>query len=195
MPAVKIIWSLENGGPDIDSFLDHGSNATVDITSPITLYVRHDGDNEITGCSIYMREWSGTTGDGKDYSGAGATPLDDFNEIAGWGDETDVSFFGGWQINMDAAGSFPDSNWPDESNKTTASGLGFVASSGIAISEVTAFEIKKDMSGTILGVTDGEIPTGIAPNYRLQTRMQIPASGVNAGIRQFEHVLNFTFTS
>ena len=96
---------------------------------------------------------------------------------------------------MDAAGNFPGTSFPDESNKIATTGLGFVASSGVAISEATAFEIKKEMSGTTSGVNDGEIPAGIGPNYRLQTRMQIPASGLDAGIRQFEHVLNFTFTS
>ncbi len=192
---VQIIWSLENGGPSMDEPLDHGTNATQSTLDPQTIFIRHTGDNEITGAAIYMREFIGSTPDGATYTGDASIPTDDFNEIVGWGDETDVSFFGGFQANMDAAGDFPLTNWPDESNKISVSGLGFVVSSGIADIEANAFELKKEMSGTTLGVVDGEVPAGPAPNYRMRMRIQVPASGVTAGTRQFEHILKFTFTS
>lgn len=196
MPVpIQIVWSLENGGSSLDEPLDHGNNAGSNITTAQTIYVRHNGENKITNCGIYLRAFSGSTGDGETYSGDAATPTDDYNELVQWGDYTDPGFFGGFQVNMDAAGGFPSYNWPDETNKVAASGLGFVVSSGVADTEANAFEIKKEMSGTTIGVTDGEIPPGSAPNYRMQTRIQIPASGVDAGIRMFEHVLKFTFTT
>jgi hypothetical protein len=192
---VEIVWSLENGGPNLDEPLDHGSNATQDTLDPKLVFIRHTGDNDITAAGIYMREFTGSTGDGETYSGDAALPTGDFNEIVGWGDETDVSFFGGFQVNMDAAADFPLYNWPDESNKVSVSGVGFVVSSGVADSETNAFDLKKEMSGTTSGVFDGIIPAGAAPNYRMQMRIQVPASGVDAGVRMFEHVLKFTYTS
>lgn len=181
--SVQIVWSTELGGNSIAEPLNHGDNIATSITDPQTIFIRHTGSNPITSCSFYTRQWATT------YLGDFSS-TSDFNEIVEWGDATTSGLFGGLQFNLDANASFPDYNWPDVDNKTTASGQGFVASSGVAISLATAFDLPLEMGLTV----SGQIDVG-TPDVSFQARFQVPTLETTAGIRLIEQVLNFTFTS
>lgn len=181
--SVRIIWSREQGGVSVAEPLNHGDNRDTAITDPITIYLRHDGENEITNCAFYTRPWTTT------YLGD-FDPTDDFNEITDWGTQTTTSGFGGIQFNLDANGDFPSYNWPDKDNHIAASGVGFVAASGIAVSEGTAFTLPPEMGLT----TPGVIPAG-SPDVSFQVRFQIPLEEDTPGIRLIQQVLKFTYTA
>lgn len=189
--SVQIVWSLTNGGSSLDEPIDHGDNTSGNTLTPKTIYIRHTGDNPITSCAFFVRPYTGT------YSGD-ATATDDFNEIIAWGDDVDAGDFGGFQINMnaDATPSFPAASWPTLANKTTVDTLGetFRSGTGHGVSEAEAVPLQKEMYNTAGGV-DGEIPTGTAPNVRFQARIVVPTNEAVSGVRLFEQVLKFTYTS
>lgn len=189
MAAVLIIWSTTNGGSSTSEPFDHGNNASSSITSGQTIFVRHTGTNQITNCALYMREFAGTTADGDTYSGD-FSPIEDYNEVVSWGDAVTSSGFGGFQVNMNATGDFPDSSWPTLANKTTADGQGYVARTGTGISAGTAVTLTPETGCSSSGV----IPAGNS-NVRFQARIQMPSSITTAGVRMFESVLSFTYTS
>lgn len=186
--SVQIVWSLTNGGSSLDEPIDHGDNTSGNTLSPKTIFIRHTGANPITSCSFFVRPYTGT------YSGDG-TATDDFNEIIAWGDDADAADFGGFQINQNAVGGFPGGSWPTLADKTTVDTLGETFRSGVAhgISEAQAVPLQKEMYNA--GGVDGEIPTGAAPNARFQARIVIPSSEAVPGVRLFEQVLKFTYTS
>lgn len=186
MGLVSIIWSTTNGGPSLDEPLNHGNNSISNTLGPTTIFIRHTGNNPITGCAFYMRTFAGT------YSGD-ALPIDDFNELIGWGNAGLAADFGGFQINQNAVSAFPSISWPTLANKTTVDGLGFTFRTGVGNTVSNAVALKKE-SYSATG-TDGQIPTGTAPNVRIQARILVPTSETVPGVRQFESILKFTFTS
>jgi len=97
--SVNLIWSYVNGDNAITDFVDHG-NISNGVDSPgIQIFIRHDGENDITGVAFFLREFTGT------YNGD-ATSNADFVEMLGWGDANTPSTFGGVAINWDAVGSY-----------------------------------------------------------------------------------------
>lgn len=184
--SVQIIWSLTNGGFALDEPLDHGNNSVANTIGPTTIYIRHTGLNPITACSFYLRPYSGV------YSGD-ALPISDFNELIGWGNAVIAADFGGFQINQNAVGGFPNASWPTLANKSTVDGFGKTFRTSFGDTLANAIQLKKETYSA--GGTDGEIPTGVAPNVRIQARVVVPTSEDVPGVRQFEQVLKFTFTS
>lgn len=180
--SVNVIWSYTNGGDSISSTIDHGNASNGDTTTGLELFLRHDGDNEITSVGLYIRDFSGT------YSGD-ATASNDLSELLAWGDASTSSAFGGFQVNFDAVGSYPTASWPLYNSKTPSNG--FVHRTGTGDSELNAVSIPTATGAT----TAGEIPSGNSPNVRFKVRIQVPTSEDTAGVRQFDQVVKFSFTS
>ena len=189
MAAIHIIWATSNGSSSTSEPFDHGNNASSNITSGQTIFIRHTGTNAITNSKLYIREFVGTTANGDTYSGD-FSPIEDYNEVVSWGNAVTSSGFGGFQVNMNATGGFPDSSWPTLANKTTVDGQGYVTRSGIGISSGTAVTLTPETGCSSSGV----IPAGNS-NVRFQARIQMPSSITTAGVRMCESVLVFTFTS
>lgn len=181
---VNVIWSLSNGGSSITSTINHGNVSNGQKTSVQTIYIRHDGSSQITDVGFYIRQFSGT------YSGQ-RTPVSDINEILSWGNQTLESAFGGFQINMNAVDGFPLSSWSLYNSKEPDSGKGNVFRSGIGDSEGNAIELKSS-SGS---VADSTIQSGNAPNVRFQIRIEVPSDETDLGIRQFDQIVRYNFTS
>jgi hypothetical protein len=178
--SVNITWSLTQGGQGISEIVDHGNAANGDSTSEKTIYIRHDGDNKITDVGLYVRQISGN------YTGSFTAPSD-IAELLSWGDANTESAFGGILLNMNALTSF-SSGWATYNDKSPT--CGFVCQNGVGDSEGNAIELPKstgaDTAGEILG---GE------NDVRFQMRIDVPADEDTIGIRQFEMVLRFSFTS
>jgi len=191
MSNVSIIWSTSNGGDAIAAIVDHGNSSNGDTTSAQELFIRHDGDNSITNTKLYIRAVSGT------YSGT-LTAVADLAEILSWGDQSTEAAFGGLQCNFLATSSYATSGWPTYSSKdqTDEEGddiiyRGFVHRTGVGDNETNAVDIPTTAGATAAG----EIQAGSTPNVRFQMRMQIPAAEGTVGIRQWDSVLTYSYTS
>lgn len=179
--SVNIIWSLINGGEPILSTIDHGNYSNGASTSDLEVFVRHDGANDITDAALYMRQFSGS------YSGS-FTPSADFAELLNWGDGVIASTFGGFLVNFNALTVYA-TGWATYDNKSPSGG--FVHRTGVGDSEGNAVAIP-----TTTGVTtEGIIPAGSTSNVRFSVRGTVPSDEDTIGIRQWDHVLRFNFTS
>lgn len=182
--AVNIIWSLTNGGEPLTSVVDHGNSSNGASTADTTIFLRHDGDNEITDAALYVRQYSGT------YSGS-FTPSADISEMLSWADAVTESGFGGFLVNFNALGSFA-TGWPLYNDKSPAAG-GFVHRTGIGDSEGNAVTIP-----TVAGAgvsSAGVIATGLTPDVSFAVRGQVPSDEDTIGVRQWDQVLRFSYTS
>lgn len=180
--SVNIIWSLTNGGTSISSALDFGNASNGANTGAQDIYLRHDGDNEITAVGLYIRQFSGS------YSGS-FTSANDIAELLGWGDSSSSDDFGGVQFNLDATGSFGSGSWPTVSSKSPTNG--FVARTGVGDSESNAVTLTTNTGCSSAGV----IPSSSSPNVRFRSRIQVPTNEDTLGIRQFEIVAKYNYTS
>jgi hypothetical protein len=183
---VSITWSASAGGATITS-VNHGSAANGANTSAQQIYLRHDGDNAITGCGFYFVQKAGA------YTGDFNAPTD-LAEITAWGDEDSSSGFGGIQINMNAEGTFDGgATWDmDESTKTSPDGLKFTMRTGTGNSAANAVTLSETMSASMS--ENGTIPSSIN-DVTFQIRIKVPTDEDTPGVRQFDQVLKFVFTS
>lgn len=180
--AVNITWSLTNGGDAISSTIDHGDKANGESSTTQQLFIRHDGLSNITEAGIYVRAFTGT------YAGSFSAAAD-IAEVIGWGDETTEADFGGALL------SFDGTTWATYNSKVTTNpaspGLAAVHQTGIGDSSANAILIPTATGATALG----EIQTGSNPNVKFSFKIQIPSNEDTVGIRMFEQVLNYTYTS
>jgi len=181
MALVDITWSLTNGGAAL-STLSHGNVSNGQDTTAQEVFLRHNGSNSITSCGLYVREYSGT------YTG-GASASADLAEILGWGDQSTLAGFGGFHLNLNAVGGYPSSDWPTYSSKSPTNGE--AVRTGVGDSVGNAITIT-----TATGATaDGTIQAGASPNVRLQMRVRIPADEDTTGVRMWDTVLTYNYTS
>lgn len=180
--SISITFSSANGGSAISEPLDHGDAASGSNTTAQTIYVRHDGNNPITKCKLFLAEKSGA------YSGS-ATAAADKTELIGWGDNLTSGTFGGIQFNFDAAGSFPSSAWGTVTSKSPTNGS--TVRTGVGDSQADGVLITSASGAS----SDGVIDNGSSPNVRFQMRAKVPSSGAGTGIRQFDIGLAFSYTS
>lgn len=168
--SVSITFSADQGGSSISSVnhnnIDNGAQGATQ-----NIFIRHDGDNEITSCTLYIQAYTGS------YVG-GASAADDYNELIAWGDAWSEAGDGGFEMNQNTKnGSI---SW--QVHKT---GQG-TASVPIALSRNTI--VGAGGAGDAGTIDSGE-------DAHVQLRVNIPAGEDTAGIRQFDQVLGFTFTS
>lgn len=179
--SVSIIWSTTNGGSAISDYVDHGDIANGDSGAAQEIFVRHDGDNAITSVAFYIREYSGT------YNGD-ATASADLAEIIAWGDASTSSTFGGVMINWDATNSYAAS-WPTYSSKAPTGS--FVHITGTGDSEGNAVTLPT----TTGALTAGQIISSASPNVRFKMRVDVPSDEDTVGVRLFDHVCVYAYTS
>lgn len=179
--SVNIIWSYTNGGDPISTVIDHGNVSNGAEGSDLEIYVRHDGSNDITDAALYMRQLSGT------YSGS-FTPSADFAELIGWGDASTDAAFGGFLVNLNATTSFA-TGWPVYNDKSPTGG--FVHRTGVGDSEGNAVTLPTSTFAS----SAGTIPSGTGPGVHFATRVAVPDDEDTIGIRQWDHVLRYNFTS
>jgi hypothetical protein len=184
--AVSITWSLTDNGA-AETLIDHGNAANGENTTATQIYIRHDGTNEITNCAFYFAEKSGS------YTGS-LNAVADYAEMLAWGDAGVADDWGGIQVNMDAEGGFSGgATWGmSESQKTSADGYKFTARTGVGDGSANGVTLSEKMSASMS--VDGTIPNAIT-NTTFQLRIKIPTNEDTAGVRQFDQVLKYTFTS
>lgn len=175
--VVSITWSSTEGGTAIPEPLDHGNIANGTQGTTKDLYVRHNGTNPITSVGYYMQAFSG------DYAGNGgnASAAADFTELIGWGDNSVSTDLGGFFINQNRVGSYPATDF--QVHKT---GTGNSASNAFTLAS-TSF------TPSSTGTTNGQLDAG--DDSHVQVYIAVPSTENTAGVRLFDQVLKFTFTS
>ena len=174
---VNVTWSLINNGPQVPSFIDHGDISNGQTTTPVTLYLRHDGINPITNVGLYVREFSGT------YSGS-LSGTDDLLEIRSWGDGVTALTFGGFQF------SFNSSTWPSSYTSKDTPTTAYTYRTGVGDSELKAITL----DSTATGGSSGVIAAGNTTTH-FQVRIQVPSSVDIVGTRQWDLTTVFTYTT
>jgi hypothetical protein len=100
--AIDIIWSTEEGGTSITPPFELGDGGyNGNNPDPVSLWVRHTGEQAITNLRLYLAPFS------DDYSGI-ADPQSDYDELV-YDNEG-----GAWsviQINLNADDDFPEEDW------------------------------------------------------------------------------------
>ena len=184
---VNITWSLSNGGAAISDYVDHGQVSNGNSSTAEEIFLNHDGAAVITGVALYIREFSGT------YNGD-ATATADFAELIAWGDASTAATFGGIQINWDNAnlsllGAYDSGNWPTFAAKTPTYGM--VHATGVGDSDENAVTLP-----LATGVTNaGQLDIGAAPNVAFQMRVQVPSDEDTVGVRLWDQVIKYNYTS
>jgi hypothetical protein len=184
--SVSITWSSTSGGSTISN-LAHGNASNGANTTAQQIYVRHDGAAEITDCVFYFGQKTGL------YTG-NATAADDFTELVSWGDGATANAFGGIQINMDAVNGFTGgATWGmSESQKTASDGLKYTARTSVGDSSGAGIPLRQEMSSSMTG--DQIIPAGVV-DASFQLRLKVPQDEATIGIRQFDQILSYVYTS
>lgn len=183
--AVSLIFSSTNGGTNFSSPADHGNVANGSITTPLTIYIRHNGANPITSVGLFCDSVDTGT-----YTGD-ATAANDKSELLGWGNAGASGDFGGVEVNLNASASFPGSSWPTFANKSSVDGFGYTIRNGIGDSSSNTILLPTATGATSLGT----IQTGASPNVRFQMRIVVPQNENTLGIRQFKTSFSFNYTS
>ena len=180
--SVSITWN-QSGSPV--SSVSHGSGGNGDTLPEQEISIEHDGNNPITNCQFFLAAKSDP------YSGD-FSKSQDLAKLLSWGDGNIANDFGGFQINMDAIGSFPAGKWPTEADKIdSGSGEYHVFYTGHGDSYSNGIVLHQNMSGDMTQM--GVIPVNAEASFKC--RIQIPTSEGTIGIRQFDQRLRFTFTS
>jgi hypothetical protein len=181
--SVNITWEIDSveGTLVTHSPTSNGSSSTQKVIT-----VKHDGNNQITSCRLWLTAVS------SGYSGS-ASPATDLTEFIGWADQNSLNGFGGLQVNMDAAGSFPVDKWPSWTQKfgddfsSFYTGRGNLAENGVLL--------HPNMNSNPPMPANGTIPADCTTWPTFQTRIHVPQDENNAGTRQVEQRLRFTYTS
>lgn len=179
--TVNVEWSLTLGGnaitadTNLGSTLHHGHYTVSGV-----YWLRHDGENSITNCKIYMKPVSED-----DYVG-NFSPREDLDELLSWGDATVAGDFGGLMINLDNTGGA--GTWPTLADKGTTTyavfrtGVGDTKDNGITLPIEVGLNV------------EGEIPPGLNNNVAVLVRLQIPNNESVVGIRHVDIGLSYDYT-
>lgn len=182
--AVTITW---NDSSDVATTLFlHGTVAAGSNSASQLISVEHDGLNQITGCRFWLDAFSGI------YSGA-TSAANDINEFLVWGDGSATTSFGGFQVNMDAAGSFPVDKWPTATLKFGDDFSGFYTGRGD--SSTNGVLLHSNMNSEPPMPANGTIPASCTTWPSFRARISIPSIEDSAGKRQVTQKLRFTYTS
>ncbi len=191
--ALNIKWQSSNGGSEYADPLNHGTNlAQGDTTGERTIFLSHDGINEITNVGIYLQAFTGD-GSANAYVDAGGdhTRDEDLAEIIGWGDAGSAPDWGGVMINQNATGGFPDASWSVFANKSTVDTYGENFRTGVGDTISAPIEILAVTGAT----SDGTIQPGSSPDVSFQMRILVPSTASISGLHLFDTVIVYDFTS
>jgi len=181
--TVQITWK------ELDvaiTYLNHGDVGAGNNSLVRTVFIEHDGENQITNCRLWIDVKSGTYG-------GDATPAADLAEILEWGDAAVADDFGGLAVNMDAAGSFPGGKWPTASVKYSDDYSAFYTGRGDTPDNGLLLHVNMNSTPAMPG--NGVIPADCTTWPSFACRLRVPSNEGTTGVRQFEQKLRFTYTS
>lgn len=173
--VVSITWTKTSGGVAAAEPINHGNIANGAVSADTDLYIRHNATAApINNVGFFIQPYSGTG-----YTGVGTQT--DFIELMGWGSTAVSTNDSGFYLNQDHIGAFPEAGFvvhkPGQGDSATKIALSTSAINGTG-------------TGTYV---NGEIPLG--GEAHLKVRLAVPTSEDTAGVRFFDQVLAYTFTS
>jgi hypothetical protein len=167
--AVDITWSESPGGAAITPPFSWGSIAN-GSSSDDDLYIVHDGTEKITDVGFYIQAYTGT------YTGT-FDAATDYAEILGWGNDDSAE---GFLINQNHITS------PPGTYVTHKTGQGTVT-------------VPIDLDGDCITVASGgpgtDTEIGVSEEAHIKVRIAVPLAEGDAGTRQFDQCLKYTYTS
>lgn len=191
--AVTIEWSTQSDFSSSTTLINHGNVSSGNESTAVEVFIRHDGDNPITSCAFYTQPYSGT------YTGS-ASAATDFTELTtSWAANNTANGFGGFQINMDKSNSYNTAEAALAYNAKDYESTGVVAftartddgDGAVGVNAGSAVPLHLNMGLSIAG----QIQVGTTPGVGFEARIVVPVDEDTAGIRQFDSVLLYTYTS
>lgn len=169
--AVDIIWSEMQGGDDISGPLGWGNIAN-GANVEDELFVRHDGIEKITDAAYYIQAYTGS------YTGT-FDPATDYAELLAWGGADPAE---GFLINQDLLGGWAAGYTTHKTGQGTS-----------------AVPIPLDADSVVGGASlpDGELEgSGVGTQEsNIKVKIAVPTGEGDAGTRQFDQCLKYTYTS
>lgn len=198
MPVVSLVLSRTETGAQVSDLLQGGSTgcdigtvANDAVSSTQELYLRHNGVNKITSSAYYIQPYSGVYGGNYD----AAT---DYAKMKSLGD--DISGDYGLMFDEDWNASPQFSSFykiKTGFGDSFANRRNFPTTMQLYYNTGTA--AKSDPSAPVVGEVgpndDGATAQAIGNRSLLRFRVGLPASEVDGGIRQYDTVIAYTYTS
>lgn len=191
--SVNITWSTTQSGDAVAETLtgsgagvNHGNGNAGDIYTARSLWIRHDGTNPIVGCGFYLGQFSGT------YAGH-ANPSADLLELLEWGDGVTAASFGGFAINMYAPDFMIAWSALSHSAKGSIGDTVVACRTNVGDNAINKLPLKTTMGAAI--ISDGVMAGNGATDANFQCRIAVPSEETTVGVRQFNQVLRYTYTS
>ena len=168
--VVNVTFSRTSGGLAIADILEgsenglkHGAVANGEETIKESIYIRHDGDNEITDCKFYCEQFSGS------YGGNSSASLD-FDELKEWG------------------GSNASKGFLIDVNNDSV--YEYNLKVGQMDEEANAVSLDDSGAG---GSNPDDI--GVGGEAHINVKVAVPSTVDIAGIRQFDMIFKYSYTS
>lgn len=198
MAVVNLTLSRTEAGVQVSDLLQGGSTgcdlgtvANDAVSATQELYLRHSGVNKITSCAYYVQPFSGVYGGNYDAS-------TDYSKILSLGDTTPgnygLMFDEDWNASPQFSSFFKiktgfGDSFANRRNFPTTMQLYFN----------TGTSAKSDPTSPVVGEVgpnnDGATAIAIGNRSLLRFRLGLPSTEVDGGIRQYDTVVAYTYTS
>jgi hypothetical protein len=198
MPVVSLTLSRTEAGTQVSDLLQGGSTgcdlgtvANDSVSTTQELYIRHNGLSKITSAAYYVQPYSGVYGGNYD-------PATDYAKMLALGDLTPGNF-----------GLMYDEDWNSSPQFTSF----YKVKTGFADSFATRRNFPNSMMMYFNTVTSAKTDPGspvvgeMGPNDNgvtaqalgnralLRFRLGLPSTEVDGGVRQYDTVIAYTYTS
>jgi hypothetical protein len=198
MAVVTLTLSRSEAGTQVADLLQGGSSgcdfgtvANDSVSATQELFLRHNGVNKITSCAYYIQPFSGVYGGAYD-------PSSDFAKILALGDVTPgnhgLLFDEDWNASPQFSSFYKIKTGSGDSFGTRRN---FATSMQLYFNSGTS--AKSDPSAPVVGEVgpndNGAIAQAIGNRSLLRFRLSLPANEIDGGIRQFDTVIAYTYTS
>jgi hypothetical protein len=170
--AVDITWSESQGGAAITPPLSWG-NVGNGNSAEDELFIRHDGVEKITDCAYYIQAYTGS------YTGS-FDAATDYAELLAWGAGNTEGFL----INQDLLGGWAAGYTSHKTGRGTST-VPITLDSDSIIGEASLDD----------GEIEGSNGPGGAEEAHIKVKIAVPAAEGDAGTRQFDQCLKYTYTS
>lgn len=189
MPVVTLTASKTLNGPAVNDLLNGGASgvdigtvANDAVSNTVNLYVRHNGANKITGASFFVQAYTGTYG-------GNYTPTADYAKLQGLGDTNN-----GLQFDEDWDRTVP---FNVLYQVKTGDGDSFATRRAIAATSMVRDNAgsEADATAPVVGEIGPALNATLGDNAHLKYRIKIPASETDGGIRQYDTVIAYNYTT
>lgn len=198
MAVVTLTLSRTETGVQVSDLLqggsagcDLGTVANDSVSATQELFLRHNGVNKITSCAYYIQPYSGVYGGGYD----AAT---DYAKMLALGDTTPGNYGLMFDEDWNSSPQF-SSFFKIKTGYGDAFGTRRNFPSTMQLYYNTSTAAKSDPTSPVVGEVgpndNGVVAQAVGNRSLLRFRLGLPANELDGGIRQFDTVVAYTYTS